>query len=280
MAVTVRERLPQQGSRLLKNVEAQAAIAAKQMQQLVTVNVRVEDVLRDLLAIAHTELQTLSAQSGVPARWADKLKALELLMKHLGLAAANVSFGFVSAVSDQAVYRFLTNGLPNMAAVDTRAAQMRQLAPASPAMRPLGEAIERLESSIRRQRLELSYAPANPRISVGEAGFFRELSFYFKGGGGAAQNAMEIMQRFRALYEANDISMGYTVNSLVLGTGANLRVIFFARDAVDFYTAYGEAIQSMGQEFQTLATELIALCNRTEFTNWTIRGDLSYQPVN
>ena len=67
---------PQQGSRLLKNVEVQAAIAAKQTQQLAAVNVRVEDVLRDLSAIAHTELQTLSAQSGVPARWADKLKAL------------------------------------------------------------------------------------------------------------------------------------------------------------------------------------------------------------
>ena len=78
---------PQQGSRLLKNVEVQAAIAAKHTQQLAAVNVRVEDVLRDLQAIAHTDLQTLAAQSGVPARWADKLKALELLMKHLGLAA-------------------------------------------------------------------------------------------------------------------------------------------------------------------------------------------------
>ena len=56
-------------------------------QQLAAVNVRVEDVLHDLQAIAHTDLQTLSAQSGMPARWKDKLKALELLMKHLGLAA-------------------------------------------------------------------------------------------------------------------------------------------------------------------------------------------------
>ena len=39
------------------------------------------------MAIAHTDLQTLAEQSGVPARWADKIKALELLMKHLGLAA-------------------------------------------------------------------------------------------------------------------------------------------------------------------------------------------------
>ena len=77
----------QQGSRLLKNVEVQAAIAIQQTQQLASVEVRIEDVLRDLKAIAHTDLQTLAEQSGVPAGWADKLKALELLMKHLGLAA-------------------------------------------------------------------------------------------------------------------------------------------------------------------------------------------------
>ena len=78
---------PQQGSRLLKNVDVQTAIATQQSQQLQAVEVRIEDVLRDLKAIAHTDLQTLSAQSGIPARWADKLKALELLMKHLGLVA-------------------------------------------------------------------------------------------------------------------------------------------------------------------------------------------------
>ena len=77
----------QQGSRLLKNVDVQAAIATQQAQQLEAVEVRIEDVLRDLKAIAHTDLRALSQQSGVPARWADKLKALELLMKHLGLAA-------------------------------------------------------------------------------------------------------------------------------------------------------------------------------------------------
>ena len=78
---------PQQGARLLKNVDVQAAIATQQAQQLQAVEVRSEDVLRDLKAIAHTALQTLSEQSGIQARWADKLKALELLMKHLGLAA-------------------------------------------------------------------------------------------------------------------------------------------------------------------------------------------------
>ena len=71
----------------MKNVDVQAAIATQQSQQLQAVEVRIEDVLRDLKAIAHTDLQTLSAQSWIPARWADKLKELELLMKHLSLAA-------------------------------------------------------------------------------------------------------------------------------------------------------------------------------------------------
>ncbi len=77
----------QQGSRLLTNVVVKRAIAAQQDRQLKSVDVRIQDVLHDLRAIAHTDLQTLTEQSGVPARWGDKLKALELLMKHLGLAA-------------------------------------------------------------------------------------------------------------------------------------------------------------------------------------------------
>ena len=74
---------PQQGSRLLKNVDVQAAIATQQSQQLQAVEVCIEDVLRDLKAIAHTDLQTLSEQSGIQARWADKLKAAVGLPSHV-----------------------------------------------------------------------------------------------------------------------------------------------------------------------------------------------------
>ena len=74
-----RKTAQQQGSRLLTNVVVKRAIAAQQDQQLKSVEVRIQDVLHDLRAIAHTDLQTLTEQSGVPARWGDKLKALELL---------------------------------------------------------------------------------------------------------------------------------------------------------------------------------------------------------
>ena len=78
----------QQGSRLLRNVVVKQTMATQHARQLKAVEVRIEDVLCDVMAIAHTDLQTLTEQSGVPARWSDKLKALELLMKHLGLAAS------------------------------------------------------------------------------------------------------------------------------------------------------------------------------------------------
>ena len=44
----------QQGSRLLTNVVVKRAIAAQQDRQLKSVEVRIEDVLHDLRAIAHT----------------------------------------------------------------------------------------------------------------------------------------------------------------------------------------------------------------------------------
>ena len=48
----------------------QAAVATQQAQQLEVGEVlRIEDVLRDFNANAHTDLQTLSAQSGIQARW-------------------------------------------------------------------------------------------------------------------------------------------------------------------------------------------------------------------
>ncbi len=72
------------GARLLKNGDVPAATAIKETQQVHAVEVRVEDVLRDLKAIAQPDLQTLSEQSGIQARWADKLKAPVLLVKHRG----------------------------------------------------------------------------------------------------------------------------------------------------------------------------------------------------
>ena len=43
------------GARPLKNVDVQAALATKQTRQLQVVEIRIEDVLRDLTAIVHTD---------------------------------------------------------------------------------------------------------------------------------------------------------------------------------------------------------------------------------
>ena len=55
-----RKTAQQQGSRLLTNVVVKRAIDAQQDRQLKSVEVRIQDVLHDLRAIAHTDLQTLT----------------------------------------------------------------------------------------------------------------------------------------------------------------------------------------------------------------------------
>ena len=88
-----------------------------------------------------------------------------------------------------------------------------------------------------------------------------------------------MMQRFRALVEERDIRMRYLVQTRVVGNGPNLRLWFFARDAADFYAEWPRMVEQMGDEFRTLATELFALSDRTDQTNWTLRRDLRYQPA-
>ena len=90
---------PQQGSRLSKNVEVQAAIATQQAQQLEAVEVRIEDVLRDLKAITYTDLRKHLVASRTPAlistrelhrsqfrRWGSPTGTLFLLLPLLGVA--------------------------------------------------------------------------------------------------------------------------------------------------------------------------------------------------
>ncbi len=191
-------------------------------------------------------------------------------------ARADVTYGFATAVSDRGVYRNCTFGLPNMAALDARGAQFRGVEPNAAGRARRRAATARFETSVYRSRPEESFTPANPRIPRGERGFFREFSFYTKGTGGVR----DILQRFRALVEERDIRMGYLVQTLTLGSGPNLRLWFFARDAADFYAEWPRTTEKLGDEFQTLASELFALSDRTDQMNWTIRRDLAYQPAN
>ena len=60
----------QQGSRLLTNAVVKQAIAAQHSRQLKAVDVRIEDVLRDVMVIALGEILT-SSNRPVTSRYAD-----------------------------------------------------------------------------------------------------------------------------------------------------------------------------------------------------------------
>ena len=191
-------------------------------------------------------------------------------------ARANVTYGFATAVSDRGVYRNCTFGLPNMAALDERRAQFSEVERNAAGRARRAAATAGFETSVYRSRPEESFTPANPRVPRGERGFFREFTFYTKGTGGVR----DVLQRFRALVEERDIRMGYLVQTRAVGSGPNLRLWFFARDAADFYAEWPRMVEQMGDEFRTLAAELFALSDRTDQTNWTLRRDLAYQPAN
>ena len=90
-----------------------------------------------------------------------------------------------------------------------------------------------------------------------EVGFYRGLTFYLKFG--TANEAAEIMQQIRTLYEDNDLQNGYTVSSKVTGSGPDLSVFIRARDAADFYTENQRVNELIGESLSRLGRQLNAL---------------------
>ena len=195
------------------------------------------------------------------------------------MAAAKVTFSANSAVSDRGVYRTCTLGLANMAAMDTRRAEMQRIARGSEANTAMfRESSVGFESSMWRSMPELGYAPAgSPGLGSG-GGFVRESAFYLKAGAGRA--VVAIMQRFRMLLEEHDVQLRFLVNRRVIGTGPTMSVYVMAPDAGEFYARWSDMTEQLGEDFQTLQSELFALTERTEQTIWTPRPDLGYQPAN
>ena len=66
------------GTRMLAREDVQEEIARLQAERAERVQVRADDVLREVASIA-------SADVHAPKSWSEKLKALDMLMRHLGL---------------------------------------------------------------------------------------------------------------------------------------------------------------------------------------------------
>ena len=193
--------------------------------------------------------------------------------RNAGMTEANVTFGRLVYALDRNVYR-LAIPLSNMADLDKMRTQESAMSTGNPAL--AREVIHHIETSIQQPRPELSYTPSTPRVSDAEGGFYRGFTCYLKFG--TANDAADIMQQIRALYEENSVENGFAVFSKVTGSGPDFSVFFPARDAVDFYTRLDEVPAPQGA--RPLVTQLNALSHRTDSFNSTRREDLDYQPPN
>jgi hypothetical protein len=195
--------------------------------------------------------------------------------RNAGMAEANVTFGRTVYAQDGNVFA-LTIPLSNMAALDEMRAQENAMSAGNPAL--AREVIHHIDTSIQQRRPELSYTPNTPRVPEAEIGFYRGFVFYLKFG--RANDAADIMQQIRALYEENGVENGFTVFSKITGSGPDFSVFFAARDAVDFYTENPRILENIGASLIPLVAQLNALSHRTDNFNSTRREDLDYQPQN
>ena len=194
---------------------------------------------------------------------------------------ANVTFTeLVASKNEDVMYAFLTVGLENLAALDTRREQFDALPSGTSANQAdAREAIHHIDTSIRITRPDLSYLPASPRVPLGEAGFVHLVRLYLKQG--ANDEVEDLLKRITALNRRHNIPDLRLVSAQVTGRDGPLVVLtFFAEDAADYYTQRQKNGDMMGAELQALIDQVGTHCRRIEQANYTARPDLAYQPSN
>jgi hypothetical protein len=210
---------------------------------------------------------------------ADKAGAFEAInaSRNARMADAGVTFANFVSIREGSppVYRAFVPGLENMAAIDRRNGEMSEVFSRTTPGSARG-IIERIDSSIRRTRPDLSYVPDNPRVAIGEVGFFREINIYLPFGSMA--EAAGIITQVNALMKRHDIRNAYFVSASVVGNGPSLRIVTPARDAADFYAESQRQTATLGSEWQALSRQMGALATKIEFTNNIPRQDLAYTP--
>jgi len=195
------------------------------------------------------------------------------LGRNTRMADAGVTFGSRTFANDRNVFSNLIP-LSNMADLDKRRTELSNLAAGNSTL--ASEAIHHIDSSISRLRPDLGYTPTTPRVPADEVGFYRGFHWHLKFG--TANEAADIVRQIRALYEENNLQIGFAVFTKVTGSGPDLSAFLPARDAADFYSNYFASLG--GAAIGPLVARLNELSYRTDNLNSTRRQDLDYQPPN
>lgn len=141
-------------------------------------------------------------------------------------------------------------------------------------MRRANAAMLSWDDVVIRERPDLGYAPANPRVSVAETSVVRFDFYYLRPG--TEGELDQLAKDWRALTTAKGIADGYRVFEAVVGPELPLLVVATpGKDATDLATAWAANVKIGGADWQTLMARTLGLCRRFETKVGTLREDLS-----
>jgi hypothetical protein len=202
-------------------------------------------------------------------------------MRNARMADGNVSFTRLAGVNESGVYRFLTLLTNDLSSVDTWRRQIVAMPPAASRSNPNSTTIQRIDRSIHRTRPELSYIPSEPRMQPGEAGAFRTITLFVGDTEGASAQVADLLQQMKSLEESRNQRDSRSVSSAVIASDIRrFDITFFAQDLPSLFTNRDERGELLGEELQDLVGQISRLCRHIEFSTFTIRRDLAYQPSN
>ena len=194
------------------------------------------------------------------------------------MVAGNVAFGRLVSVTNDGVYRFVTQLEEDFSSVAEWREQIAAM-PASPTPGSLAGIIDHIDRSIWQNRPDLSHVPESLRLENNEIGFVHDIRLYPNFG--AVEEVAEIFRKITALNVSSNLNSRRFVAELVAGPEWPVfSVTWVARDREDYYAQSAQDGEAMGEEYQELVNQLLRLCRKFERQDYTARQDLGYQPSN
>jgi len=194
------------------------------------------------------------------------------------MVAGNVAFGRLVSVTNDGVYRFVTQLEEDFSSVGEWREQIAAM-PVSSTPGSVAGIIDHIDRAIWQRQPDISHVPESPRLENDEIGFVHVIRLYPKFG--AIGDVVEVLQRITALNVSSNLNSRRLVSELVVGPETPvLSVTWVARDREDYYAQRAQDGEAMGEEYQELVNQLLRLCRKFEQQDYTARQDLGYQPSN
>jgi len=139
------------------------------------------------------------------------------------------------------------------------------------------DAYESIRSGVILKRLDLSYVPNNPRLSIMEARYMRMDAFYILAGREAEFE--NICKAWAALWRRKSVSEPFNVYAGQMGTETPVYFLSLTgKDPADFWSHAGRMWIHNGNESQNLRKKILPLVRKWEFSTGWLRLDLTYRP--